>query len=137
MTTICQTCWETLKIKTTDCNYHLDPETNTELAQLDADDYGQAAMDADSPYTAAELDELAEQPGEHADNCACDACRAAFFDELDAQLDKRIARLKTSPATLLDDVATLPIFSLTCPRVADPGRFDPPQVSTDRQPALF
>ena len=41
------------------------------------------------------------------------------------------------PATLLDDVQTLPLFSGTCPRVADPGRFDPPQVSTDRQPALF
>ena len=103
----------------------LDPDTNTEAAQLDADLAEQPAdIDAlRAQYVAARAAELAER------NPATIKAASRAWSQLQAA--------QTSPATLLDDVATLPLFSGTAPRVADPGRFDPPQISTDTQPALF
>lgn len=105
------------------------PESNTEAAQLDADLAERLAFEQ------GEADDLAaEMP--HLGTCLCDTCSATRDAAEYAASMLRTRRLTSQPA-MLDPIASLPLFSGTAPRVADPGRFDPPQISTDTQPSLF
>lgn len=111
------------------------PDSNTEARQL-------AELDAEQPE--AQADTIRELMGKYDARRAAWVARFGTDTGFDAWFTGQVAP-KTSPAAellpplgqLIDPIATLPLFSGTCPRVADPGRYDPPARRTDTQPSLF